>query len=207
MYPRKFGYIIVMTLETDKRCYGDGTMSNIVIALRKIEDAKKLRVILERHGMAVTAVCSSAASALSFVSVLEAGILICGYRLPDMGFLELQECLNEDFELLVLASAKYAEEISASENALYMALPMREAEFVNTVSLILEQLEQKRRQQKKPKIRSQEEKNCIANAKLFLMKQQQITEEEAYRFLQKSSMDAGEAMAETAKRILGEQPK
>lgn len=52
-------------------------MSNIVIALPKIEDAKRLRAILERHGFSVTSVCSTAANALSQVSVLDAGVLIC----------------------------------------------------------------------------------------------------------------------------------
>ena len=36
-------------------------MSSIVIALPKIEDARKIRSVLERHGISEEAVCSSAA--------------------------------------------------------------------------------------------------------------------------------------------------
>ena len=39
-------------------------MSSIVIALPKIEDARKIRSVLERHGFAVASVCSTASNAL-----------------------------------------------------------------------------------------------------------------------------------------------
>ena len=45
-------------------------MSSIVIALPKIEDAKKIRSVLERHGFTVASVCSTASSALSNASEL-----------------------------------------------------------------------------------------------------------------------------------------
>ena len=45
-------------------------MSSIVIALPKIEDARKIRSVLERHGFAVASVCSTASNALSSASVL-----------------------------------------------------------------------------------------------------------------------------------------
>ena len=45
-------------------------MSSIVIALPKIEDARKIRSVLERHGLAVASVCSTASNALSSASEL-----------------------------------------------------------------------------------------------------------------------------------------
>ena len=62
-------------------------MSSIVIALPKIEDARKIRSVLERHGFAVASVCSTASNALSSASELGSGVLICGHRLPDMNYL------------------------------------------------------------------------------------------------------------------------
>ena len=35
-------------------------MSSIVIALPQIEDAKKIRAVLERHGFIVASVCTTA---------------------------------------------------------------------------------------------------------------------------------------------------
>ena len=54
--------------------------SSIVIALPKIDDAKKIRTILNRHGFSVAAVCSNASTALASMSELDGGVLICGYR-------------------------------------------------------------------------------------------------------------------------------
>ena len=68
-------------------------MSSIVIALPKIEDARKIRSVLERHGLAVASVCSTASNALSSASELGNGVLICGHRLPDMNYLDLAECM------------------------------------------------------------------------------------------------------------------
>ena len=50
-------------------------MSSIVIALPKIEDARKIRSVLERHGFAVASVCSTASNALSSASELGSGVL------------------------------------------------------------------------------------------------------------------------------------
>ena len=51
-------------------------MSSIVIALPKIEDAKKIRAVLERHGFTVASVCTTASNALSSASELGSGVLI-----------------------------------------------------------------------------------------------------------------------------------
>mgnify|MGYP006958037764 CR=1 FL=1 len=55
--------------------------SSIVIALPKIEDAKKIRTILNRHGLTVASVCSSVSNALANISELDSAVLICGYKL------------------------------------------------------------------------------------------------------------------------------
>ena len=97
-------------------------MSSIVIALPKIEDAKKIRAILERHGFSVASVCSAASNALASASELESGVLICGYRLPDMNYLDLSDCLPGGFEMLLLASERVICEVPDSILSLQMPL-------------------------------------------------------------------------------------
>ena len=60
----------------------------------------------------------------------------------------------------------------------------------------------KRKEKKKPKPRSEKEQNYISNAKRLLMEKNQMTEEEAYRHIQKCSMDSGTNMVETAQMLL-----
>ena len=176
-------------------------MSSIVIALPKIEDAKKIRSVLERHGFTVASVCSTASSALSNASELGNGVLICGHRLPDMNYLDLSECLPRDFEMLLLASARVICEVPSS--ILSVEMPIKSGDLVNTVSMILMQQDHKRRKEKKkPKLRSEKEQNYISNAKMMLMQRNHLNEEDAYRYIQKSSMDSGTNMVETAQMLL-----
>lgn len=176
-------------------------MSSIVVALPKIEDAKKIRAILERHGLSVAAVCSTAASALSTLSTLDSGILICGYRLPDMFYAEILECLPKGVEMLLLASGRVLGEVPGT--LLTVEMPMKAGDLVNTVNMILIQMDQRRRKEKKkPRLRSQKEQNIISNAKMMLMQRNHLSEEEAHRYIQKCSMDSGTNMVESAQMLL-----
>ena len=169
-------------------------MSSIVIALPKIEDARKIRSVLECHGLAVASVCSTASNALSSASELGNGVLICGHRLPDMNYLDLAECMPRDFEMLLLASARVICEVP---------MPMKASDLINTVNMILMQQERKRcKGKKKPKLRSEKEQNYISNAKMMLMQRNHLSEDDAYRYIQKSSMDSGTNMVETAQMLL-----
>jgi response regulator NasT len=174
--------------------------TSIVIALPKIEDAKKIRTILDRHGFPVASVCNTGAKALASVSELDGGILICGYRLSDMYYRDVAEYLPEQFQMLLLASARVINE--APSSILAVEMPMKTGDLVNTVSMMLTQMERRWKKQKKPKSRSWKEQNYISNAKLLLMERNHLSEEEAYRYIQKSSMDSGTNMVETAQMVL-----
>lgn len=176
-------------------------MSSIVIALPKIEDAKKIRTILANHGFAVTAVCGTASRALSEISQLDRGILICGYRLPDMYYYDMMECMPKEFELLLLVSQKTA--VNVPSSVLSVRMPVKVGDLINTVNMILIQQErQRKKEKKKPKPRSWREQNYISNAKMLLMQRNHLSEEEAYRYIQKCSMDSGTNMVETAQMLL-----
>lgn len=174
---------------------------SIVIALPKIEDAKKIRTILVRHGFTVAAVCNTASNALASISELDCGILICGYHLSDMYYHALKECLPKSFEMILLASARVISEAPVSVLAIQM--PMKSSDLLNTVNMVLGQIERRaRKDRKKPKLRTWKEQNYISNAKMMLMQRNRLSEEEAYRYIQKCSMDSGTNMVETAQMLL-----
>lgn len=176
-------------------------MDSIVIALPKIEDARKLRTVLERHGLAVAAVSSSASGVLSHLSELGSGILICGFRLPDMNYMELRNCMPSDFEMLLLASSRILREMP--ESVIGLEMPVRSSDLINTVHMLLIQRERLRKKDKrKPAKRTWKEQNYISNAKMILMQRNYMSEEDAYRYIQKCSMDSGTNMVETAQMIL-----
>ena len=53
-----------------------------------------------------------------------------------------------------------------------------------------------------PRFRSDEETRLIREAKELLMARNNMSEEEAYRYIQKCSMDSGTNMVETAQMVM-----
>ena len=72
-------------------------MENIIIVFPKVEDGKGIKSLLVRNGFHVDVVCTSGAFALEHAHSLSGGIVISGYKLPDMLYSELSESLPPQF--------------------------------------------------------------------------------------------------------------
>ncbi len=177
-------------------------MGSLIIVFPKLEDAQKIRDVCVRHGFEVAAVCNTAAAALSEMNNLDEGIVICGYRLPDMFFTEFRECLPAGFEMLLVASGRALSAVEGS-GVLAVAMPLSAHDLVGTLSMMQRERSRRRKKEKqKPKPRSKEERAVIENAKALLMERNHMTESEAHRYIQKCSMDSGTNLVETAQMIL-----
>ena len=176
-------------------------MADIIVAFPKIEDAKNLRKLLNRNGYDVTVVCDTGAQIINAVNELDGGIVVCGYHFSDMHFSEINEYLPRGFQMLLLASpAKLAE--NDVSDLISLAMPFRLQDLLNTLEMMMGQYRRwKKKQKHKPKIRSESDKRRIDAAKALLMERNQMTEEEAHRYLQKLSMDGGNSIVETAEMI------
>ena len=173
-------------------------MGVIVVVLPKLENAKKVKKILLEHGFQTVFACSSASSALQMVGEYSYGLVISGYRMPDMYYLNLVDCLPRDFESILLGSEETVAQVGAGILSLIKAY-----DLVNTADMVLRQLERRiKKKTRTPKKRSEKEQNYIRNAKFLLMERNYLTEEEAHKYLQKCSMDNGTNMVETAQMIL-----
>lgn len=176
-------------------------MGSIIIALPKIEDAKHISDILKRRGLEPSLVCTTASNVLSQVHQLDSGIVICTNRLSDMYYTQLAEYLPDYFEMLLLASVATLE--NCPPGIMTLALPFRSVDLIDTVEMMLAQQRRKLKKLKSvPKKRNEQEQNYINNAKMVLMERNHMTEQEAFRYIQKSSMDSGTNMVETAQMIL-----
>ena len=176
-------------------------MSIILVVLPKIQDAKKIRELLISHGFEDTVSCQTAAAALNEANKYQRGLIICGYRLPDMYYTQLAECLPDFFEMLLIGSPNVVSEAQAGVMA--VTTPIKVYDFLNTVNSLMAQIERRFKKVKKQKNkRSEREENYIKNAKLLLMERNHLSEEEAHRYIQKCSMDNGVSMVETAQMLL-----
>lgn len=177
-------------------------MTNIIVVLPRLEDAKGVKNILVRNGFKVTGICTTGAQAISQADGLDGGIIVCSYKMADMLYSQLQECLPYGFELLLLASRSLLNECRGS-GVMSLAMPLQVNDLISTVGMMAEGMERRRKREKsKPRVRSSEEEALIRQAKGLLMERNHITEEEAHKYLQKCSMDSGNNLTETARMVL-----
>lgn len=177
-------------------------MTGIIVVFPNKDNAASIRNLLVRSGMNVAGVCTSGAQAVNCADTLEEGIVVCGYKMKDMMYTELREYLPESFEMLLVASRdKWSDGIM--EGVIGLPMPMKAYDLMNTLNMMLESLERRRKKRKSQKrVRSARQQAMIQEAKELLMARNNMTEEEAHRYLQKNSMDSGTNMVETAGMIL-----
>lgn len=177
-------------------------MSNIIIAFSKRENAVNIRNILARSGIDVPAVCTTGAKILQYAELWDEGIIVCGCRLQDMQYMQLKELLPERFDMLLIASAaKWSDGLP--DGIVGLPVPLKGYDLVNTVEMLLANHERFRK--KKKKVVGQRDaagRKYIEQAKAVLMERNNMTEDEAHRYLQKTSMESGTNMSETAQMIL-----
>ena len=174
-------------------------MGSIILAVPNQDTSRKISEIMARHGFAPDAVCSLGAEVLRSAGSLDYGIVVCVRKLKDMTYRELFEYLPEHFHMLLLSSD--TENYRPADGLMRLSSPFRPADLINTLDMMLSSLESVVKRKKKP-ARSLEEKKTIDKAKLLLMDRNDMTEPEAFRYIQKTSMDTGRTMVESAQMIL-----
>ena len=176
-------------------------MSSIIVVMPTIEEARKIGGLLNKHGYRPELVCSLAADALSESCRLDSGVIICGSRLTDMSFVELNDCIPRYFRLIILTRNVMNEEYP--EVAVKLELPLKISELIRAIE------KENSKYFRHPsdgrvmkQSRDREDRKYIDKAKEILMKTKGMTEPEAYRYLQKRSMDNSTSMVETARMVI-----
>ncbi|MCM1154159.1 MAG: ANTAR domain-containing protein [Roseburia sp.] len=177
-------------------------MVNIIVALPKIEEAKGIRSLLAKNGFDAVTVCTTGAQVLSQIDEWNDGIVICGYKLTDMLYSGLHECLPAGVDMLLLAS-QGAMRDGIDHAIICLALPLKVHDLLGTLAMMSQAIMQRRRKaRQQPKARSEKELALLKEAKELLMERNHMSEEEAHRYIQKCSMDSGTGMVETAQMVL-----
>ena len=176
-------------------------MSSIIVVMSKIEEARKIGGLLTKHGYRPDLVCSLAADALSESCRLENGVIICGGRLNDMSFVELSDCIPKYFNLIILTRNVMSEEYP--DSALKLELPLKMSELIGAVEKEFKKYYRRPSDNKIVKqSRNPEDQKYIDMAKDLLIRNKGMTEPEAHRYLQKTGMDTGTSLVETARMVI-----
>ncbi len=180
-------------------------MSSIIIAFPagRGKLGCKIREVLSSHGFDDLTSVTNASEALQEMNLRTCGVLISCVRLPDMYYRELLDCLPDSFSLLLLDGENSISSLRMPD-VVALTLPIRTGDLVSTVRMMDEAAEVRHRKilRDQRKSRSEEDRRAIDEAKLLLMDRNRMSEPEAYRYIQKTSMDTGRTMPETARMIL-----
>ena len=174
-------------------------MGRTVVAIRNEKLSESISGILTRSGIDIRAVTSSGRETIRTIKRMDGGVIVTTPRLGDMNVDELAEILGKDSFFLVLGKPidlDYCE----NEGLFKVPLPVKSGELIGSLNILL-QLDARAVERRVPK-RSDSDKHLINQAKKMLMYQQEMTEDEAYRFIQKHSMETSTPMTEVAKIIL-----
>jgi response regulator NasT len=167
-----------------------------------MNDALSIKNLIVRSGYNVSEPCTLGSQIISLANDLDEGIVVCGYRFSDMHYSELNNYLPKGFEMLLVASPDKLE-YCQDNNIVCLQMPIKTHDLLNTLQMMAYQYQRRKKKDKeKPKVRTEEEKAVILKAKLVLMDRNNMTEEEAHRYLQKNSMDSGTNMTEMAEMVL-----
>ncbi|MGI5990342.1 MAG: ANTAR domain-containing response regulator [Lachnospiraceae bacterium] len=177
-------------------------MAVLIVAFPKLEEAKALKNLLVKNGYQAEA-CTSGTRAVTRADILSDGLIISGYRLGDgMLFSELNEYKPKSFGLLVITSGVHVEECAA-EGVMCLKMPLAASELLDTVEMMLsQQIRRRKKARSTPRQRTPEEQKIIDEAKAALMEHNHMTEPEAFRYIQKCSMDSGNTLVESARMVL-----
>lgn len=177
-------------------------MMSIVIVFSKIENGKHIKELLTHNGFEVAAVHTTAAAALQETYNLESGLIISSVRLPDMFYRDLRDCLPAAFDMLLIGSAEAVRE-REGDGIVSLSTPLKSYELLRTVQMMMAKHHRPRPGKKpRPKPRSDKEQKLIDDAKQLLIERNHLSEEEAHRYIQKSSMNSGTNMVEAAQMII-----
>lgn len=158
---------------------------------------------MNRNGYDDILACNNASQVIAAANESDGGVVLCGYRLADMHYRELYGYLPREFQMLLVASPARLQECSIG-NIMCLAMPIHTHELVSTLETMLLELSRPLRRSRKPqpKKRTQKEQKTIEDAKALLMERNNLSEEEAHKYIQKLSMDSGNNLVETAEMIL-----
>ena len=167
-----------------------------------------IRALTER-GFEVVGEGKSGHDALRLAQAVTPDVILMAVGLPDMdGISAASKIMEERATPIVLLTSHYEpgtiERAKAAGVMAYLVKPLREEELLPAVELAISRFEEfmSLRKENENLKRTLEARKTIERAKGILMKQQDLSEAEAFSLIQKKSMDMRKPMAEIAHAII-----
>ena len=174
-------------------------MGAILVAMPKHEDSGRIGDIIRNSGIwEEVLICDTGSEILRRIEDMDISIVVCTRRMRDMGYEELYNYLPSNTGMLLLT--KNIETELFSSNIIILQIPFKPSDLINSIRMQLPVGYE--RVSRKSAARSDVDRLTIDKAKRLLMDRNNMSEPDAYRYLQKNSMDMGRTLTETAQMIL-----
>ncbi len=181
----------------------------ITVALHNKEAAEKIKYALSRSGYVVGEVCTSGGEAIRRVRGGSTDLLLINLEMPDMTGLEVATILGDEnlcSVILFVSQEKRAlcSDVISDYDITLFNKPVNVSTLLSTIEMVTQNRRRMGRMERELTALKQnlENRKLVERAKGILMKRKSISEGEAYRRIQKMSMDSRVAMKDIALKII-----
>lgn len=176
----------------------------VIVATGKLEASEKIKNILIEGGYDVLTICKSGNEVIRKALQYSPGLVILSYKLPDTTAMDVYNSLIGTCDFLVMINESYLSIVDESLDVFYLTNPLSRSVLLNSVNMVFQSRKKLfKLQEKVEKLEVKiEERKIVDKAKGILMSAEGITEMEAFRIIQKRSMDSGKKMIKVAEEII-----
>ncbi len=182
---------------------------NVLIVIRHQETLEQMAGILSARGCHITETCSSGMHGLRAAGTHCPDIAVVGYNLTDMTGVAFAEDLAGlcDASVLLVVPPEQVQDVRQRAVDLDLSIlprPITAQGLAASIDMLLQFRERYHRMQaESQKLKAGLERRGLAEkAKLALMKSLGLSEAEAWRHIQKQSMDTGRPLEQVSRHIL-----
>jgi two-component system, response regulator PdtaR len=181
----------------------------VAIADDELDMREFFEEVLRRMGHTVVASAANGQQLVDACLSLRPDIVITDIKMPDMDGLEAATCIYRKFPVPIIVVSGYhdpefVERAKQTHVLAYLVKPIREINLAPAIQIVLQRFEEFLTLQRETEDLRQalEDRKMIERAKGILMQQAKLTEEAAFRRLQKVASSNNQKLIEAARMIV-----
>jgi response regulator NasT len=172
-----------------------------------MEEMKKIKVFLTQQGLVIIDQSTDGTSALRRIKALQPDLIIADADLPGINGIQLAEIAEqEDIAPVIVITSPSSGNLwnNTGNGIIFLNRPLTKAGLMQTIQLsLLSYRKIMNLKEEINKLKSQlEERKVIEKAKGIIMEKYGLTESQAYRLMQKRSMETGTPLRDLAKAVI-----
>lgn len=183
-------------------------MKSVIIAFSNPLLTNWITAVLTRGGYTIEYSCKTAGEVARVADFCTSPVVVCGFQFADMTAEDLQTILDGRIAMLTVV-LPHQRDLIERQGMAVVPYPLSSMELLQAIEHVERNAAEAAVAPKPPapskshpSERPAEEKLLILKAKGYLMDEYQMTESQAHRFLQKSSMDRGLKLIDSARMVL-----